>query len=199
MIVAGADEAGRGPIAGPVVAASVVLTRPQARVLLAAGMNDSKKMTQRARERVFDLFGELGVVWAAQGISPQTIDRINILEASLLAMAMSVEKIIARGTSPDLLIVDGSQTLRGDRPFAQRAIPKADAKVPCVMAASVAAKVIRDRAMARLDELMPGYGFAKHKGYPTAMHRAAVDMLGPSPAHRLSFGGYSKEVVASWP
>lgn len=189
MIVAGVDEAGRGPIAGPVVAAAAILTPPQFRVLLAEGLGDSKKLSEKKRERIFSRICELGVVWAAQAASHRRIDRINILQATLWAMARSLEQV---RVVPDLIVVDGTAYIPGVSRMLQRAIPKADDKVPAVMAASVIAKVLRDRVMTRLDARYPDYGFAGHKGYPTKAHRAALDMLGPSPVHRLSFGGYNK-------
>lgn len=192
MIVAGVDEAGRGPIAGPVVAAAAVLTYPQMRVLLADGMNDSKKLSQKARERIFARIAELGVVWAAQAADNRIIDSTNILRATLWAMGRALSKIEDRGVVPDLAVVDGTIFVPSFPRERQKAMPRADAKVPAVMAASIIAKVLRDRAMTSLDKVWPEYGFASHKGYPTASHRAALDMIGPSPVHRLSFGGYDK-------
>lgn len=192
MIAAGADEAGRGPIAGPVVAAAAVLTGPQMRVLLAEGMNDSKRLSEARRERIFARMDELGVQWAAHAATAREIDETDILRASLSCMRRALETLEARGVRSGLVIVDGSMKIPGIAPDRQRALPKADGIVPAVMAASIAAKVIRDRIMRTYDGIYPGYGFAKHKGYPTAAHRAAVDMLGPSPIHRMSFGGYNK-------
>jgi ribonuclease HII len=189
MLVVGVDEAGRGPIAGPVVAAAVLLTPPQFRVLLSEGLNDSKKLSSRARERLFSRMNELGVVWAAQAASHTRIDKTNILEATLWAMERAVARIAVRA---DLIVVDGNAYIPGIERNRQRAIPKADARVPAVMAASVAAKVLRDRVMTALHKLFPDYGFADNKGYPTAAHRRLLDMLGPSYVHRLSFGGYNK-------
>ena len=185
MIVAGVDEAGRGPIAGPVVAAAVVLTQPQFKVLLSEGLNDSKKLSARAREKIFSRFSELGVTWGAQAASNFKIDKMNILNATLWAMGRALGRL---GVRPDLIIVDGNSYIPGVSRERQRAIPRADGNVPAVMAASVVAKVLRDRVMTSLHRLFPDYGFASHKGYPTAAHRLVVDMLGPSPVHRLSFG-----------
>lgn len=183
----GTDEAGRGPLAGPVVAAAAFLTREQIRVLLAEGMNDSKKLTEKRREAIFKTIGEIGVVWAAQAASSERIDRTDILRASLWAMQRSIEKLESRGHKPKLVIVDGSIKIPAYPQERQKAIPKADSIVPAVMAASVIAKVLRDRVMLALDEIYPAYGFAKHKGYPTKAHREAIDLLGPSPVHRSSF------------
>jgi ribonuclease HII len=184
VIVAGVDEAGRGPIAGPVVAAAAVLTPPQFRVLLSEGLNDSKKLSASRRERLFARMKELGVVWAAQAATNVRIDNTNILAATLWAMGRAVKRI---DLPLDLVVVDGSSYIP-DIPHAlQRVMPRADARVPSVMAASVTAKVLRDRVMLALHRLFPEYGFDKHKGYPTSFHRRMVDMLGPSRVHRLSF------------
>jgi ribonuclease HII len=184
--IAGVDEAGRGPIAGPVVAAVAVLTSPQFRVLLSEGLNDSKKLSAPRRERLFTRMKELGVVWAAQAATNVRIDDTDILASTLWAMGRAVRRI---GAPLDLVIVDGGSYIPDIPRAIQRAVPKADAKVPSVMAASVIAKVLRDRAMTSLHRVFPEYGFDKHKGYPTAFHRRMVDMLGPSRVHRLSFSG----------
>jgi ribonuclease HII len=189
MIIAGVDEAGRGPIAGPVIAAAAVLSPPQFRVLLSEGLNDSKKLSAPARERIFSRMNELGVIWAAQAASNIRIDKTNILKATLWAMERSVARL---GVKADLIVVDGNAYIPGVDRALQRAIPKADSLVPAVMAASVVAKVLRDRVMTALHQQFPDYGFAGHKGYPTAAHRLVLDMLGPSSVHRLSFGGYNK-------
>ena len=183
MIVAGTDEAGRGPLAGPVVAAAVILTRPQARVLIAEGLQDSKKLKESSRERLFHRMGELGICWRAQAASHERIDRMNILRASLWAMRQAVA---ALPIQPDLLIVDGTVRIDG-MDITQKTLPKADDLVPCVAAASIIAKVLRDRVMVQMDRLFPSYGFSKHKGYPTKQHKEALLMMGPSPIHRRSF------------
>lgn len=187
-VVAGVDEAGRGPIAGPVMTAAVLLTPPQVKVLLAEGLGDSKKLTARMREKIFARMKELGVVWRAQGASHKRIDATNILAATLWAMRRAV---VALPEPPDVVVVDGLIPIP-DLACRQMTLARADSRVPAVMAASVVAKVLRDRIMADFHKLYPEYEFVKHKGYPTARHRALVDMLGPSPIHRLSFGGYSK-------
>ncbi|GHV29191.1 ribonuclease HII [Synergistales bacterium] len=191
-VIAGVDEAGRGPIAGPVMAAAAILTPPQFRALLKEGLNDSKKLNERTRERLFARMNELGVVWRAQGASHRRIDSTNILRATLWAMSKS---IAALPLKPELIVVDGSVYIPDIDKSTQRVIPKADGKIPSVMAASVIAKTLRDRIMRTLDTLYPGYGFASHKGYPTKEHRRALDTLGASPIHRLSFGGYSKTPI----
>jgi ribonuclease HII len=184
--IAGVDEAGRGPIAGPVVAAVAVLTPPQFKVLLSEGLNDSKKLSASRRECLFARMKELGVVWAAQAATNVRIDDTDILAATLWAMGRAVRRI---GTHLDLVVVDGNAYIPDVPRALQRVLPKADARVPSVMAASVIAKVLRDRVMAALHRLFPEYGFDRHKGYPTAFHRRMVDMLGPSRVHRLSFAG----------
>lgn len=183
MILAGVDEAGRGPLAGPVVAAAAVLDPFQKEVLLEMGLTDSKKLSPAKREKLMDKMISLGVVWRARAASPARIDSMNILRASLWAMERSVlllPKVF------DKVIVDGTFCLPG-YPFLQEALPKADLKVPEVAAASIFAKVLRDRAMCSLDRLYPQYGFAKHKGYPTSTHLDALREYGPSPVHRRTF------------
>ena len=184
-IVAGTDEAGRGPLAGPVVAAAVILTFEQRGMLVKAGLKDSKKMTEASRERMFQKMCELGVIWKAQAASPARIDSMNILRASLWCMKRSVEKL---PTWPDLTLIDGNQLIPGLL-SEQKCIIKGDNKVPAIAAASVIAKVLRDRAMIALDKIYPQYGFAVHKGYPSAEHRRILKEIGASPVHRLSFRG----------
>jgi len=181
--IAGADEAGRGPLAGPVVAAAAVLTPAQEEELLSLGLTDSKKLIPRKREFLFERMLSLKVEWRAQAASPARIDGMNILRASLWAMGRSVEKL---PPCFDTVIVDGTFPLPG-LSCRQVPLPKADSLVPSAAAASVAAKVLRDRVMDILDGLYPGYGFKKHKGYPTAAHRLALAALGPSPVHRATF------------
>jgi ribonuclease HII len=190
--VVGVDEAGRGPIAGPVMTAAVLILPPQFHVLLSEGLNDSKKISQRGRERLFSRINELGVRWSAQAASHRRIDSTDILRATLWAMERAVMKLDAE---PDIVVVDGNIQIPGIRCGRQIALPRADAKVPAVMAASIVAKVLRDRVMRSLHKIYPGYGFDSHKGYPTSSHRLALDILGPSPVHRLSFGGYNKGAV----
>lgn len=188
-IVAGVDEAGRGPIAGPVVSAAAILSPIQVKTLLSAGLNDSKKLSVRAREDLFLLIRELRVVWRAQAASNRRIDRTNILRSTLWAMECAV---LSLPVSPDLVVVDGNVLLPRLPRASQIAVPKADGKVPAVMAASVIAKVLRDKIMMRLHLLYPEYGFDRHKGYPTKRHRGVLDMIGPSPVHRLSFAGCAR-------
>ena len=187
-LVAGVDEAGRGPIAGPVMTAAVMLTPPQVKTLRGEGLNDSKKLTSANREKLFARMKELGVVWTAQGASHKRIDATNILSATLWAMRKAV---LALPETPGVAVVDGLIPIPG-LPCAQMTLARADSRVPAVMAASVVAKVLRDRIMRDFHRLYPEYEFDKHKGYPTARHRAILAMNGPSPIHRMSFGGRPK-------
>lgn len=184
-IIAGTDEAGRGPLAGPVVAAAAILTGEQRELLLSLGLNDSKKLTPKRREKIFAAICEAGVEWRAQAASPRVIDKINILNASLWCMKRSVERL---SLSPDLVLVDGNRAVPG-LTVRQRAIIKGDARVPVIAAASIVAKVLRDRVMDALDKIYPEYSFAKHKGYPSKLHRELIAEYGASPVHRLSFRG----------
>jgi ribonuclease HII len=184
--VAGLDEAGRGPLAGPVTAAAVVFLAPPP-VALARLLDDSKKLTAARRDAAFAaLLDAAHAGLLEHGIaaaSAAEIGRLNILRASQLAM----QRALARLPSvPDLALVDGNQPPR--LPCAVRAVVGGDAASFSIAAASILAKVIRDRAMARLDLRWPGYGFAAHQGYPTAAHRAALARLGPTPHHRRGFG-----------
>ena len=176
--VAGVDEVGRGPLAGPVVAAAVVFPRgvPWPRV------NDSKQLSEAARR---ELSGEIAAVPGVQigigEVSVEVIDAINILQATHRAMRLAVEKL----EKVDFLLVDGRPVKH--LPYPSRAIVKGDAKSASIAAASIVAKVYRDRLMVELDALCPGYGFAEHKGYGTAAHLDALRRLGPSEFHRKSF------------
>ena len=182
-MTAGADEAGRGPLAGPVVGSAVVLTEEQRELLICSGLKDSKKLTEAAREKIFSIINDIGVIWRARSASHARIDDMNILQASLWTMR---ESILALPRAVEYVIVDGNRIIPG-LSIRQFPVVKADASVPETMAASIIAKVLRDRTMKRLDAIYPQYGFAKHKGYPTKEHRAAIAEYGPSPIHRLSF------------
>ena len=175
---AGCDEVGRGPLAGDVVAAAVILGSS-----VPEGLNDSKKLTERRRERLFDEIKVSALAWAIGRASVEEIDRLNILNASLLAMKRAVESLLPL---PDHVLVDGNKLPVWQ--FSAVAIVGGDGSVPCISAASVLAKVTRDREMIQLDEEYPGYGLAKHKGYPTAQHLDALARLGITPIHRRSFG-----------
>ncbi|MDR1378830.1 MAG: ribonuclease HII [Synergistaceae bacterium] len=181
--VAGTDEAGRGPLAGPVMAAAVVLTDTQKDELLRLGLKDSKLMTPRRRDALFLKMCELGVTWRAQAASVVSIARLNVGRASLWAMEKSVCKL---PFPIDLVVIDGLYKIP-NLPFEQLPLVTADVLVPVVSAASVVAKVLRDRVMVALDRLYPAYGFAHHKGYPTQAHRKIICAIGLSPVHRASF------------
>jgi len=177
--LAGVDEAGRGALAGPVCAAAVILPDD----FDAEGVRDSKTLTARQRDRLRSRIESAAVAWAVAYVEPEEIDRINILQASLEAMrqaAMSLKP------EPDWLVVDGHFLLDG-LPFQQTARARADRDVLSVAAASILAKTHRDERMKELDELFPGYGWSVNKGYPTALHRQAIQRMGPSPRHRHSF------------
>ena len=177
-LVAGVDEAGRGPLAGPVVAAAVVLD-PRRPV---PGLADSKALTPRTRERLAFAIRRRAMHFALASASVEEIDAMNILQASLLAMRRAVE---ALATFPDRVLVDGNRAPALDCEV--RCIVAGDACVPEISAASILAKVERDRRMRVLDRRWPEYGFASHKGYPTRAHRAALARHGPCPVHRRSF------------
>jgi len=178
ILVAGVDEVGRGPLAGDVVAAAVILDPKHPIALL----NDSKKLTPLKRERLFDLIVEGALCYALGRASVTEIDAINILQASLLAMSRAAEALTEQ---PGFIYVDGLHCPRW--PYTSLAVVKGDSKVDCIAAASIIAKVTRDREMAVMDAQYPGYGFAQHKGYPTSVHLEALGRLGPCPEHRRSY------------
>ena len=180
--IAGTDEVGRGPLAGEVVAAAVILD-PATPI---PGLNDSKKLSDRQRQQLVILIKERALALAIGRSSVIEIDSLNILQASLLAMRRAVEALPLR---PQLVYVDGNHL--PDWRYKSKAIVRGDAKIPAIAAASVLAKVTRDREMEALDSLYPGYGLAKHKGYPTKQHLEALAKLGPSPIHRKSFAPVS--------
>lgn len=177
-LLAGVDEAGRGPLAGDVVAAAVILPAEHA----IQGLDDSKKLTPARREALFDRIRDEAIAWGVGRADPGEIDALNILQASLLAMRRAVE---ALQPAPEFVLVDGNRLPRWA--YASVAVVAGDSLVPAISAASVLAKVTRDREMQDLDTRYPGYGFAVHKGYPTPEHLAALGRLGPCPAHRRSF------------
>lgn len=178
LLVAGVDEAGRGPLAGPVIAAAVILAADDD----VTGLRDSKQLTARRREILAAEIRTRAVAWALGAAEAEEIDRINILQASLRAMSRAVA---ALPVAPARVLVDGNQTPRVACEV--RAVIGGDRSIPAVSAASILAKVARDRLMAELDRIYPNYGFARHKGYPTAAHREALVKFGPCPAHRRSF------------
>ena len=182
-LVAGVDEVGRGPLAGAVVAAAVILD-PNHPI---EGLTDSKKLTEKRRELLFDQIKEHALAWALGRAEAGEIDDINILQASLLAMKRAVEALPVPAKHA---LVDGNRC--PDLPCTSQAIVKGDLTEPCISAASIIAKVTRDREMQVLDEQYPGYGLAKHKGYPTKVHMEALKELGPTEIHRKSFGPVKK-------
>ena len=176
--VCGCDEAGRGPLCGPVVAAAVILPRG----IEIEGLNDSKKLTEKKREKLFDIIKEKAVAYAIAEASPEEIDDINILNASMLAMCRAVESLSVKA---DFALIDGNCS-RGFK-IPTETVVKGDAKSASIAAASILAKVTRDRGCIELDAMYPEYGIAKHKGYPTKDHMDTVRKYGPSPIHRKSF------------
>ncbi|MBR6558301.1 MAG: ribonuclease HII [Clostridia bacterium] len=184
-IICGTDEAGRGPLAGPVFAAACIL--PDGLVI--EGLNDSKKISEKKREKLFDIICKEAISYGIASASVEEIDSLNILEAAQLAMRRAVAMLTP---VPDLVLVDGNIA----RGFDMKAIPiiGGDALSPSIAAASILAKVSRDRDCLILDEKYPEYGFAKHKGYPTKEHRQKVFELGPCPDHRKSFMGFLQKM-----
>lgn len=183
--IAGIDEAGRGPLAGPVVSAAVILPPYQPDLPII----DSKKLTPKKRNALYEKIYDYAVAIGIGIIDPAEIDRINILQASLLSMAMSVENLFPQ---PDCLLIDG--TFRISSTIPQESIRKGDELSTSIAAASIVAKVTRDRMMERYDQDYPQFGFSKHKGYPTKAHKAAIQEFGYCPIHRRSFKGV-KEFV----
>ena len=181
--IAGVDEAGRGPLAGPVVAAAVVL--PRGAVL--PGLADSKSLSAGCRAEVAVRVRARAVAWALGQADPAEIDRLNVLEATLLAMRRALAGLAAHGVAPTFALIDGNRCPEG-LPFPARAVVRGDATVPAISAASILAKTWRDREMERLGRCWPEYGFADHKGYPTPAHLERVRRFGPCPIHRRSFG-----------
>lgn len=178
LVIAGVDEAGRGCWAGPVVAAAVILPSgwcPDA-------LDDSKKLSARRRETLCGEIQSSALSWGACAVSAQVIDRVNILQATLQGMARSLHKL---HTGPDLVLVDGRQVPPG--PWPTEAVVKGDGTSACIAAASILAKVLRDRVMTAWARKYPGYGFAKHKGYGAPRHRASLIALGPCAIHRVSY------------
>lgn len=179
LLVAGVDEAGRGPLAGPVSVAAVILdpARP------IAGLGDSKALSEARREALAPLIREQALAWHLEWVWPAEIDRLNILQATLAGMARALR---ALKPAPASALIDGNRLPR-DLPCPAQALVKGDAREPAIMAASILAKVARDEYMHALDQRYPGYGFALHKGYPTPVHFEALRRLGPCAEHRRSF------------
>ena len=178
--IAGIDEAGRGPLAGPVVSAAVIIPIS----LQIPGISDSKKLTPKKRNYLYEKIYDLAVSVGIGIVDPFEIDRINILQAALLSMAMAVENLAPQ---PDFLLIDGIFLISSALP--QEAIPKGDALSASIAAASIVAKVTRDRLMERYHQDYPQFGFSKHKGYPTKAHKEAIRKFGCCLIHRRSFKG----------
>lgn len=184
-LLAGVDEAGRGPLAGPVVAAAVILDDLQP----IAGLNDSKKLTAKRRERLFDEIRARALCFSIAEASVEEIDRINILQATMLAMKRAVEGLRLK---PVKVLVDGNRLPSLD--IRAEAIVQGDALIPSISAASILAKVHRDRLCDELHLRHPEYGFDKHKGYGTALHLAALQAHGPAVCHRMTFAPVARSL-----
>lgn len=191
-LIAGLDEAGRGALAGPVVAAAVILPLSDASLLARLpGVNDSKLLTPRQREALAPLICELAVAWAVGQVPPEAIDEGGILPATRLAMSQAIAALCP---VPTYLLIDGGVHLRA-LPIPQETIIRGDALSASIAAASILAKVTRDRLMVALDAEYPAYGLAQHKGYCTPQHVACLDAHGPSPVHRLSFAPIRESLI----
>jgi ribonuclease HII len=184
--IAGLDEVGRGPLFGPVVAAAVIL----AKGCRFDGLTDSKKLSEKKREEFEIQIRANAIAWAVAVVDAETIDRINIRQASLLAMRLAVEQL---ALSPDYLLIDGRDTIDWQCP--QQSIIQGDSISLSIAAASVVAKVHRDRMLVELDSQFPGYGLASHKGYGCPQHLDALARLGPTPLHRKSFSPVSQSIL----
>ena len=189
--IAGLDEVGRGPMFGPVVAAAVILPRG----CRLQGLTDSKQLTEKQRNEFALGVRAEALAWAIAAVDAETIDRINIRRASLLAMRMAVEQLAVAPDFllPDYLLIDGLDTI--DWPCEQQAVVGGDARSISIAAASVLAKVHRDRLLVELDAVYPGYGLARHKGYCSAEHLEALRRLGPTPMHRKSYAPVAQRLL----
>lgn len=186
LLVAGVDEVGRGPLAGPVVTAAVILD-PEHPI---EGLADSKTLSEKRREALYELIKERALAWALGRAEVEEIDRLNILQATMLAMQRAVA---ALEPQPEHALIDGNRCPK--LACTSEAIVKGDSRVAAIAAASILAKVSRDREMLELDALYPGYGLAGHKGYPTKAHLVALEVLGVTPIHRRSFGPVKKRLA----
>ncbi|HKF47264.1 MAG TPA: ribonuclease HII [Terracidiphilus sp.] len=184
--IAGVDEVGRGPMFGPVVAAAVILA-PRCRI---EGLNDSKKLAEKKRNQLDGEIRANAVAWAIAAVDVETIDRINIRRASLLAMKLAVEQL---GLTPDYLLIDGIDTI--EFPCPQQSCIQGDGTSFSIAAASILAKVYRDRLLVELDGQFPGYGLASHKGYCCPAHLAALARLGPTPMHRKNWSPVAQTML----
>ena len=177
-MICGVDEAGRGPLMGPVVAAACIL--PEGFIL--EGLNDSKKLTEKKREALFDIIKENAISYCVAFVTVEEIEELNILNATMLAMKRAIEGL---SVPADMALIDGNQSKGFSIPT--KTVIKGDATVPSIAAASILAKVTRDRMCLEYDKEYPDYGFAKHKGYGTKAHMDAIKKYGPCPVHRPSF------------
>ncbi len=188
QLVCGVDEVGRGPLAGPVVTAAVILDPANP----IEGLADSKAISEKKRERLFDEIKEKALAWAIGRCEVEEIDELNILQATMRAMQRAVAGL---SPQPEHAMIDGNRC--PDLPCSCEFVIKGDGKVAAISAASIMAKVTRDREMVALDQQYPGYGLAGHKGYPTKAHIAALHELGVTPIHRRSFGPVRKVLASS--
>lgn len=188
VLGAGVDEVGRGPLAGDVVTAAVILD-PNKPI---EGLDDSKKLSEKKRDVLFEIIKERALSWAIARCSVEDIDQLNILQASLLAMKKAVDSL---AITPEYVWVDGNKMPRWD--YAAETVIKGDSRVPAIAAASILAKVTRDREMVAYEEQYPGYGFAAHKGYPTKVHIDALQRLGITPIHRRYYAPVKKILALS--
>jgi len=186
-LIAGVDEVGRGPLAGDVVAAAVILN-PQVPI---SGLTDSKKLSALKRESLAPLIRSSSLAWCVASASVEEIDRLNILQATMLAMQRAVAGLDLK---PNRVLVDGNRC--PDFQIPAEAIIKGDLLEPCISAASILAKVARDQTMKEMELVYPGYGFAAHKGYPTRAHLSALERLGPLQIHRKSFAPVRRRIKA---
>jgi ribonuclease HII len=191
-VICGTDEAGRGPLAGEVYAAAVILDVAQP----IAGLNDSKKLSAKKREQLFDEIQQKSIAWCIATASVDEIDELNILQASMLAMTRAVQGLSLK---PDWVWVDGNHFPKGllTQGYTGQALVQGDALEACISAASILAKVARDASLMQLHEVYPQYGFAQHKGYPTAQHLQALKTHGVTPHHRTSFAPVRDIIAAS--
>ncbi|WP_163834996.1 ribonuclease HII [Spartinivicinus ruber] len=178
QLIAGVDEVGRGPLCGAVVTAAVILDPNQP----IEGLNDSKKLSDKKREQLYDVIQQQALSWHIGRAEVEEIDQLNILYATMLAMQRAV---LGLSVKPELVLIDGNRC--PELPYPSQAVVKGDSQVPAIAAASILAKVTRDREMLALDQQYPGYGISKHKGYPTKAHLAALEKLGVAPIYRRSF------------
>lgn len=177
-LLAGVDEVGRGPLAGPVITAAVILdpARP------VPGLADSKKLSEKKRDALYDQIMTHAAAWSIGRCEVEEIDRLNIYQATMLAMKRAVEGLAVK---PEYVLVDGNRCPKWSWP--SEPVVKGDGRVECISAASIIAKVTRDREMVALEDVYPGYGLGQHKGYPTPVHLSALNSLGVTPIHRRSF------------